>query len=56
MDLIISRFLTPLNSSMMMGRVRWRDENSRGKVQNIRGDSSAVGMAMGTRQHEKASL
>jgi hypothetical protein len=40
MDLIIGRFLTPLNSSRTMGSVRWRDESSRGKVQNVSRDSS----------------
>src|SRR5712692_1303932 len=41
METIIGRFLTPLNSSRTMGSVRRRDDNSRGKVQNVRGDSSA---------------
>jgi hypothetical protein len=40
MDLIIGRFLTPLNYSRTMGSVRRRDDNSRRKVQNVRGDSS----------------
>ena len=40
MDMIISRFLMPLNSSRTMGSVRRGDDNSRGKVQNVRGDSS----------------
>ena len=43
MDLIISRFPTPLNSSRTMGSVRWRDENLLGKEQNVRADSSAKG-------------
>ena len=41
MEMIIGRSLTPLNSSRTMGSVRRRDDNSRGKVQNVRGDSSA---------------
>ena len=40
--MIIGRSLTPLNSSSTMQGVRRRDENSRGKVQNVPGDSSAV--------------
>jgi hypothetical protein len=43
MKMIISRFHTPLNSSRTIGSVRRRDDNSRGKVQNVRGDSSAGG-------------
>ncbi len=39
--MIIGRSLTPLNSSTTMQGVRRRDENSRGKVQNVPGDSSA---------------
>ncbi len=42
METIIGRFLTPLNYSRTMGSVRRRDDNSRGKVQNVRGDSSAI--------------
>ena len=34
-NLIIRRFLTPLNSSRTMGSVRRGDDNSRGKVQNV---------------------
>jgi hypothetical protein len=41
MDLIIGRFLPPLNSSKTLGRVRRRDDNSRGKVRKVRADSSA---------------
>jgi hypothetical protein len=41
MDLIIGRFLPPLNSSKTVGRVRRRDDNSRGKVRKVRADSSA---------------
>jgi hypothetical protein len=41
MDLIIGRFLTPLNFSRTMGRFRRRDNSSRRKVQNGYGDSSA---------------
>ena len=40
MDMIIDRSLMPLNSSRTIGSVRRRDDNSRGKVQNVRGDSS----------------
>jgi hypothetical protein len=43
MEMIIGRSLTPLNSSRTMGSVRRHDDNSRGKVQNVRGDSSADG-------------
>jgi hypothetical protein len=39
--MIIGRSHTPLNSSRTIGSVRQRDDNSRGKVQNVRGDSSA---------------
>jgi hypothetical protein len=39
MDMIIGRFLTPFNSSRAIGRVRWRDDNSRRNVQNLRRDS-----------------
>jgi hypothetical protein len=39
MDMIIGRSLTPLNALRTMGSVRWRDDNSRGKVQNVGGDS-----------------
>ena len=42
MEMIIGRSLTPLNSSRTIGSVRRRDDNSRGKVQNVRGDSRAV--------------
>src|SRR5712691_1471454 len=42
METIIGRFLTPLNSLRTMGeRPSRRDDNSRGKVQNVRADSSA---------------
>ena len=41
MRVIIGGFLTPLNSSRTMGSVRRRDDNSRRKVQNVYGDSSA---------------
>jgi hypothetical protein len=40
--MIIGRSLAPLNSSRTMGSVRRHDDNSRGKVQNVRGDSSAA--------------
>jgi hypothetical protein len=40
MDLIIGRFLPPLNSSKTVGSVRQRDDNSRGKVRKVRADSS----------------
>jgi hypothetical protein len=41
METIIGRFLTPLNSLRTMGeRPSRRDDNSRGEVQNVRGDSS----------------
>jgi hypothetical protein len=40
MDMIIGRSLMPLNSSRTMGSVRLRDDNSRGKVQIVRGHSS----------------
>jgi hypothetical protein len=40
MDMIIDRSLMPLNYLRTMGSVRRRDDNSRGKVQNVRGDSS----------------
>jgi hypothetical protein len=33
---------TALNSSTMRGSLRLRDDNSRSKVQNVRGDSSAA--------------
>jgi putative transposase len=39
MDLIIGRFRTPLNYSRTIGSVGRRDDNSRGKVQSVRGDS-----------------
>jgi hypothetical protein len=39
--MIIGRSLTPLNFSRTMGSVRRLDDNSRGKVQDVRGDSSA---------------
>src|SRR5881409_2263747 len=43
METIIGRFLTPLNSlRTMRERPSRRDDNSRGRVQNVRGDSSAV--------------
>ena len=42
MATIIGRSLTPLNSSRTMGASRRRDDNSRGKVQNVRGDSWVV--------------
>jgi hypothetical protein len=41
MEMIIGRSLTPLKSSRTMGNACRRDDNSRGKVQNVRGDSSA---------------
>src|SRR5712691_4510909 len=41
MGMIIGRSLTPLNSSTTIGGVRRRDDHSRGKAQNVRGDSSA---------------
>src|SRR5712692_5732243 len=41
MDMIIGRSHRPLNSSRTIESVRQRDDNSRGKVQNVRGDSSA---------------
>jgi hypothetical protein len=41
-NMIIGRSLAPLNSSRTMGSVRRHDDNSRGKVQNVRGDSSAA--------------
>ena len=41
MEMIIGGSLTPLNSSWTMGSVRRRDDNSRAKVQNVCGDSSA---------------
>jgi hypothetical protein len=40
MGMIIDRSLMPLNSSRTMGSVRRRDDNSRGKVQNVREGSS----------------
>jgi hypothetical protein len=43
MEMIIGRSHTPLNSSRTIGSVRRRDDNSRGKVQNVRGDSSDEG-------------
>jgi hypothetical protein len=39
MDMIISRSLMPLNSLRTMGSVRRGDHNSRGKAQNVHGDS-----------------
>ena len=39
--MIIGRSLMPLNSSRTMGSVRRRDDNSRGKVQNVLRDSLA---------------
>jgi hypothetical protein len=43
METIIGRFLTPLNSlRTMRARPSRRDGNSRGKVQNVRGNSSAA--------------
>ena len=54
MDLIIGRFLPPLNSSKTVGSVRRRDDKSRGKVRKVggggrggvgRADSSAGGRA-----------
>ena len=48
MGMIIGRSLTPLNSSRTLRAVRRRetvrrgDDNSRRKVQNVRGDSSAA--------------
>ena len=43
MDLIIGRFLTPLKLLEDDGkRQSRRDENSRGKVQNVRAGSSAA--------------
>src|SRR5439155_24094987 len=41
-DMIIGRSLMLLNSSRTMGSVRRRDDNSRGKVQNVLADSSGV--------------
>jgi hypothetical protein len=41
MDLIIGRFLPPLNSSKTVGNVRRRDDNSRRKVRKVPADSSA---------------
>ena len=41
MRMIIGRSLTPFNSSRTKRGVRRRDDNSRGQVQNVRGDSSA---------------
>jgi hypothetical protein len=38
--MIIGRSLTLRNSSRAMGSVRRRGDNSRGKVQNVRGDNS----------------
>jgi hypothetical protein len=35
MDLIIGRFLPPLNSSKTVGNVRRRDDNSRRKVRKV---------------------
>jgi hypothetical protein len=49
MDTIIGRSLTLLNSARTMGSVRQRDDNSRGNVQNVRGDSSAI--SAGTAKH-----
>src|SRR3989442_15917346 len=40
MRMIIGGSLTPLNSSRTMRGVRRSDDNSRKKVQNVRGDSS----------------
>jgi hypothetical protein len=41
MGMIIGRSPTPLNSTRTMRGVRRRDDNSRGNVQNVHGDSSA---------------
>jgi hypothetical protein len=41
METIIGRFLTPLNSLTTMERPSRPDDNSRGKVQIVREDSSA---------------
>ena len=43
MGMIIGRSLAPLNSLRTMQGVRRRDDTSREKVQNVRGDSSADG-------------
>ena len=40
--MITGRSRAPLNSSRTIRSVRRRDDNSRGTVQNVRGDSSAV--------------
>jgi hypothetical protein len=40
-DMIIGRSLMPLNASKTMESVRRRDDNSRGKVQNVRADRSS---------------
>ena len=53
MDMIIGRSHTPLNSSTTIGSVRRRDDNSRGKVQNVRGDSSAEGTGHRSRELER---
>jgi hypothetical protein len=42
MRMIIGRWLTSLNSSRTMRCFRRRDDNSRKKVQNVRGDSSVI--------------
>jgi hypothetical protein len=48
MDTIIRRFRTLLNFSRTQGeRPSRRDDNSRGKVQDVRGDSSASGRSRG---------
>jgi len=44
MGMIIGRSLAPLNSLRTMQGVRRRDDNSREKVQNVRGDSWAAGL------------
>jgi hypothetical protein len=45
MEMMIGRTVTPLNFSRTMGSIRRRDDKSRGKVQSVREDSSAVGHA-----------
>jgi hypothetical protein len=42
MEMIIGRCLTPFNCAKTMGSVRRRDDNSRGSVPNVRGDSSVL--------------
>ena len=37
MDMIIGGSLPPLNSSRTVGSAHRRDDNSRGKMQNVRG-------------------